>query len=323
VLAVAALLMAAPMLGGCQIALLDPKGPIGADEKSIIILATCLMMIVVLPVIGMTIAFAWRYRASNTDAAYSPDWAHSNRIELVVWAVPCLIIAVLAAVTWISTHELDPYRPIATNAEPLDVEVVSLDWKWLFIYPEEKIASINELALPVGRPVRFRLTSDSVMNSFFIPRLGSQIYTMAGMETKLSLLASAPGRYQGISANYSGDGFSDMTFGVLAVNEGDFAHWVEKARASQQKLTPAAYRTLKQPSEKVPVAYYGDVAPTVYHDALNRCADGSSVCTDHDMNDMKMGDTMKTDDAMKLAATNGALGGEVDLCRGSPTKAVQ
>ena len=244
------------------------------------------------------------------DAAFAPDWAHSNRIELVVWLVPCLIIAVLGTVTWISTHELDPFQPIAASAKPLDVEVVSLDWKWLFIYPKQKIASVNELAIPAGTPVRFRLTSDLVMNSFFIPRLGSQIYTMPGMETKLSLLASAPGRYRGISANYSGDGFSDMTFNVIAMNDGDFARWVQKARASQQKLTLATYRALSQPSEKVPVAYYGDIASMVYHDALNKCADGSA-CKDH---------RMKMTNAMKPVVTNHAASGGFAPHSGSPMK---
>ena len=276
------LLGLAPLLGGCQMALLDPKGPIGADEKSIIILATCLMLIIVVPVIIMTVAFAWRYRASNVRATFAPNWAHSSKIEAVVWLVPCVIIAVLATVTWVSTHKLDPYRQIAAPAKPLDVEVVSLDWKWLFIYPQLNIASVNELAFPVDVPVRFRMTSSAVMNAFFIPRLGSQIYTMAGMETRLSLLANAPGTYKGISANYSGDGFSDMTFAARAMNEGDFQNWVGQVRAASQKLTLASYRDLARPSEKMPVAYYSGVAPTLFHDILNQCTNGE-VCMDKAM----------------------------------------
>lgn len=301
------LLGMAPLLGGCQLSLLDPKGPIGVQEKSIIILATCLMLIVVVPVIAMTIGFAWRYRASNTRAAFTPDWAHSNKIELVVWLVPCLIIAVLATVTWTSTHELDPYRQIDARAKPIEVDVVSLDWKWLFIYPELKIASVNEFAFPVNVPVRFHLTSDSVMNSFFIPRLGSQIYTMAGMETKLSLMASAPGNYRGISANYSGDGFSDMTFIARAMTEGDFENWVKQVRASPQDMTLAAYRRLARPSEKVPVAYYGNIEPMVYHDVLNKCTNGAPCI----------------DEAMKLAMANDALGGNIGLCTVPKTKVLQ
>ncbi|HVJ55648.1 MAG TPA: ubiquinol oxidase subunit II [Aliidongia sp.] len=298
----AALLAMAPLLGGCQIALLDPKGPIGVEERSIILLATGLMLVIVLPVIAMTIGFAWRYRASNTDAAYEPDWHHSNKIEAAIWLVPCLIIAVLAYVTWVSTHTLDPYRPIASTAKPIEVDVVSLDWKWLFIYPELKVASVNELALPVGTPVNFRLTSGSVMNSFFIPQLGSQIYTMAGMETKLSLLASEAGDYEGVSANYSGGGFSDMRFTAKALSESDFNGWVEKARASSQSLTESAYRELAQPSEKTPVAYFGDVEPNVYHDALNKCADGQACM----------------DDSMKYAMAKQALGAAALCDRSNP-----
>jgi cytochrome o ubiquinol oxidase subunit 2 len=282
--------------------LLDPKGPIGADEKSIIILATLLMLIVVIPVIVMAIVFPWRYRASNTKATYSPNWSHSGRIEAVVWLVPCVIVAGLATVTWISTHDLDPYKPIAptvataANGKPIEVQVVSLDWKWLFIYPSLNIATVNELAFPAGTPVHFSLTSGTVMNSFFIPQLGSQIYTMAGMQTQLSLLASEPGNYRGISANYSGGGFSDMTFQARAMTDSDYAAWVQKVRASQQTLTPAVYRNLEQPN--APVTYYSAVGPNVFHDALNKCADGA----------------MCTDDAMKLSMASDALGTNVGLC---------
>ena len=284
--------------------LLDPKGPIGADEKSIIILATLLMLIVVVPVIVMAIAFPWRYRASNTRATYAPNWSHSGRIEAVVWLVPCVIIAGLATVTWISSHDLDPYKPIAptvataSNGKPIEVQVVSLDWKWLFIYPSLNIATVNELAFPAGTPVHFSLTSGTVMNSFFIPQLGSQIYTMAGMQTQLSLLASEPGVYQGLSANYSGGGFSDMTFQARAMTDGDFAAWVQKVRASQQTLTPSVYRSLEKPTEKAPVTYYSEVGPNVFHDALNKCADGA----------------MCMDDAMKLSMASDALGTNVGLC---------
>ncbi|MGB2730632.1 MAG: ubiquinol oxidase subunit II [Methylovirgula sp.] len=295
--AVTAVFATTPFLAGCQFEVLDPEGPIGVDERSIIILSTCLMLIVVIPVIAMTLAFAWRYRESNTNATFTPDWEHSNRIEAVVWLVPFLIVAVLGYVTWTSTHKLDPYRAIAAAAKPIDVEVISLDWKWLFIYPDLKIASVNELALPVGTPVRFRLTSSSVMDSFFIPELGSQIYTMPGMETKLSLLASKPGTYEGISANYSGDGFSDMHFVARALPRADFDKWVATVRNAPQDLTMAAYHRLAVPSERVPVTYYGDVEPMVYHDVLNKCADGSAC----------------TDDAMHLAMAKETFG-DVGLC---------
>jgi cytochrome o ubiquinol oxidase subunit 2 len=284
--------------------LLDPKGPIGADEKSIIILATLLMLIVVIPVIVMAIVFPWRYRASNTRATYSPNWSHSGRIEAVVWLVPCIIIAGLATVTWISSHDLDPYKPIspvhatASNGKPLEVQVVSLDWKWLFIYPTLNIATVNELAFPAGTPVHFDLTSGSVMNSFFIPQLGSQIYTMAGMQTQLSLLANEPGNFLGISANYSGGGFSDMKFRARAMTDADFENWVKTVRASHDTLTPAVYRSLEKPTEKVPVTYYSEVGPNIFHDALNECANGA----------------MCHDDAMKLSMASDALGTNVGLC---------
>lgn len=259
-------------LSGCDYALMDPKGPIAGEERNIILLATGLMLIVVLPVIGMTFAFAWRYRSSNKQAAFTPDWEHSNAIEAVVWVVPCLIIVALGLVTWTSSHTLDPYRPIAAEKAPLEVEVVSLDWKWLFIYPDLKIASVNELAIPAGTPVHFRLTSGSVMNTFFVPRLGSQIYTMAGMQTQLSLLADQPGSYEGISSNFSGDGFSDMKFVTRSMSDDDFESWVEHARGSGAVLSSAVYHQLEKPSEKVPVAYYGDIDPMVFHEALGMMA---------------------------------------------------
>ncbi len=277
--AVGTSLAGAALLAGCDIPVLDPKGPIGSEERSIILWSTVLMLIIVVPVIIMTLAFAWRYRASNETASFAPDWEHSTRIELVVWLVPCLIVGALGVITWNSTHKLDPYRQIVSDTKPIEVEVVSLDWKWLFIYPELHVASVNELAFPVGTPVHFRLTSGSVMNSFFIPQLGSQIYTMAGMESQLSLLADQPGDYTGLSANFSGDGFSDMQFKARALTSDAFEAWVATARASGQSLTPETYKTLSQPTEQAPVSYYGDVSVNVYHDALNKCSDGS-LCTD-------------------------------------------
>jgi len=253
-------------------ALLDPKGPIGAEELNIILLATGLMLIVVLPVIGMTFAFAWRYRASNKKAEYKPDWEHSNAIEAVVWIVPCLIIVALGLVTWTSTHKLDPYRPIASDKAAIEVEVVSLDWKWLFIYPDLKIASVNELAFPAGTPVHFRMTSGSVMNSLFVPQLGTMVYTMAGMQTQLSLLADQAGTYEGMSSQFSGDGFTDMKFLARSMSEDDFQSWIEHARGSGAVLSSAVYHELEKPSEKVPVAYYGDIDPMVFHEALGMMA---------------------------------------------------
>lgn len=252
------------LLGGCDMTLFNPKGQVGMDERTLIITATLLMLIVVIPVIVMTLAFAWKYRASNTQAEYKPDWHHSNRIEAVVWLVPCVIIAILGWITWESTHKLDPYRPLDSEVKPVTIQAVSLDWKWLFIYPEQGIATVNEIAFPKDTPVNFQITSDSVMNSFFIPQLGSQIYSMAGMETKLHLIAREAGTYAGISANYSGSGFSGMRFKAIASSQADFEQWVRNAQASPSKMTPEAYQALVSPSEHEPVAYYSGAEPNMF-----------------------------------------------------------
>jgi cytochrome o ubiquinol oxidase subunit II len=270
------------LLSGCSFTVLDPKGQIGADERSIIVTATGLMLIVVVPVIILTLAFAWRYRASNRDSVYAPDWAHSTRIEAVVWAVPCAIVAALAVLAWTSSHKLDPYRPIASTAKPITIEVVSLDWKWLFIYPGLHMATVNQIAFPVNVPVNFHITSGSVMNSFFIPQLGGQVYAMAGMQTQLHLIADAAGSYDGISGNYSGAGFSGMTFKALAMNQGDFRNWMAKVRGSSKTLGIQAYEKLKDPSENAPVAYFSSVDRHLFHDILDNClfaGSGSSCMT--------------------------------------------
>lgn len=275
------------MLSGCHMVVMDPKGPIGMQEKDLIILAILLMLIPVIPVIVMTFWFAWRYRASNEKATYQPDFEHSNRIEAVVWAVPTLIIIALGAVTWISTHELDPRAPLAhvsqPNVKPIEVEVVSLDWKWLFIYPEYNIATVNEMALPVGTPVHFKLTSATVMNSFFIPQLGSQIYTMTGMETQLNLRADHIGEYDGISANYSGHGFAGMKFKAVALDDAGFKAWVAKAQAAPAPLDAAAYAQLAKPGMEFKPTYYATVEPMLFHKVLNNCTDGK-LCTEDAMN---------------------------------------
>ncbi|CUK19697.1 Ubiquinol oxidase subunit 2 precursor [Achromobacter sp. 2789STDY5608615] len=252
------------LLGGCNMEILSPKGDIGAQEKTLLFTATGLMLIVVTPVIIMILTFAWKYRASNTKADYQPKWAHSTAIEVVVWTVPCIIVAILAVITWRSTHALDPYKPLVSEHKPVTIEVVSLDWKWLFIYPEYDIATVNEIAFPVDVPVNFRITSASVMNSFFIPQLGSQIYSMAGMETKLHLNAREPGTYAGISANYSGAGFSGMRFKAIATSQEGFDNWVKEAKASGASLTPAVYQELTKRSERNPVVKYASVPPSMF-----------------------------------------------------------
>jgi len=267
------------MLGGCSWDLLDPQGSIGVQNLSTLTWATLLMLIVVIPVIVLTLAFAWRYRSTNLAADYAPDWSHSNKIEVVIWLVPALIVASLAVIAYKTTHELDPYRPIASAQKPLEVEVVALDWKWLFIYPEYGVASVNQLAMPVGRPVHFKITASSVMNSFFIPKLGSQIYAMAGMQTQLSLVADKPGVFNGMSANFSGDGFADMRFKAVATDEAGFESWVAKAKAGPA-LDMASYPLLARPSENDAVRTYGAVDPKLYDAILMQKIAPAAASTD-------------------------------------------
>jgi cytochrome o ubiquinol oxidase subunit 2 len=254
------------MLAGCEGGVLDPKGQVGIDEKNLIIMATLLMLIVVIPVIFMTLYFAWKYRDGRDKEIYAPKWAHSTAIEVVVWVVPIIIVIILGVITWNSTHDLDPYKPLAHDAKPVKVEVVSLDWKWLFIYPEYGIASVNELAFPANVPVNFKITSDTAMNSFFIPQLGSQIYSMVGMATKLHLIANEPGTFEGISANYSGAGFAGMKFNAIATaNAGDFDAWVAKVKQQGNTLDVERYKQLAEKSENNPVQYYGSVQKGMFN----------------------------------------------------------
>jgi cytochrome o ubiquinol oxidase subunit II len=236
------------LMTGCSLGVLDPKGPVGADEKVILFDATVIMLAVVVPVIVCTLAFAWWFRANNRFARRLPDWEYSGRIEFVTWSIPAMIVLFLSGIAWIGSHELDPKKALRSEAQAVEVEVVSLDWKWLFIYPREQVAAVNELIIPVNTPVHFKLTSGSVMNSFFVPQLGSQIYTMAGMTTQLNLLASHLGTYMGISAQFSGDGFSDMRFDVRAVSAEDYRAWVVSSQASAAQLNADRYNQLAVPS---------------------------------------------------------------------------
>ena len=251
-------------LTSCNMIVLDPKGTIGLQEKHLIVTATILMLIVVIPVIILTFVFAWKYRASNTQAKYDPEWAHNTRLEAVVWAIPCAIILVLGIITWKTTHELDPYKPLESNVKPITIQVVALDWKWLFIYPDQNIATVNFIQFPTGVPINFKITADAPMNSFMIPQLGGQIYAMAGMQTKLHLIADEPGDYYGMSASYSGAGFSWMRFTARASSEAEFNQWVNEVKQSPNKLTVAEYQQLVKPSEKNPVTYYSSVREKLY-----------------------------------------------------------
>ncbi|MEO7337426.1 MAG: ubiquinol oxidase subunit II [Caldimonas sp.] len=239
------------LLAGCSSAVLDPRGPIGAANRTILLDSLAIMLAIVVPTILATLGFAWWYRASNKRARYLPDWAFSGRIELVVWAIPVMVIILLGGVTWIGSHELDPAKPLESKAEALEIEVVSLDWKWLFIYPGSRVAAVNQLVLPAGVPVHFSLTSASVMNAFFVPQLGSMIYTMNGMATELNLQADAPGTFRGISGHYSGEGFSDMRFEVRALPPDQFAAWVDSTRGTGPTLDSASYVALAKQSANV------------------------------------------------------------------------
>ena len=256
---------------------LDPQGPVSSAERLILLNATGIMLVVAAPVIIMTLAFACWYRASNSRAKYRPDFDYSGRIELVVWAIPTMVVLLLAGVTWISSHQLDPGSKLESSVKPLRIQVVSLDWKWLFIYPEQRLATVNQLVVPAGTPLEFVLTSASVMNAFFIPQLGSQIYTMPGMTTRLNLLAGHPGDYPGLSSHFSGDGFSDMHFVVHAVDETAFTQWVAETRRTMPALNAKTYDTLAAPGINYGRRAYGSVEPMLYDHVLRSAAPGTAA----------------------------------------------
>jgi cytochrome o ubiquinol oxidase subunit II len=239
---------------------LDPHGPVGASERVILGDATAIMLAVVIPVIVLTLAFACWFRAGNRRATYRPEWVYAGRIELIIWAIPALVILFLGGIAWIGSHDLDPPKPLESASASLEVEVVSMDWRWLFIYPREHIATVNYLVVPTGVPVHFRLTSTSVMNSFFIPQLGSQIYTMAGMTTQLNLQADKPGAYPGISAQFSGPGFSDMRFTVRAESSEEFAAWIAQTRKQGGVLNGPSFAELARPTRAGGELTYGSVS---------------------------------------------------------------
>lgn len=247
---------------GGQFPLLIPSGSIGIAERDLMVRTVFMMLIVVIPVFILIIFIGWYYRAENTKAKYTPNWENSKMEELIWWSIPFEIILVLSALTWTSTHELDPSKAIKSTQEPLVVQVVALPWKWLFIYPEQRVASVNELAIPVGTPVEFQITADAPMNSFWIPALGGQMYAMTGMTTSLHLMAAKPGEYEGLSANYSGEGFAQMRFIARAMSTVEFDTWVAHAKQSSTMLTEDEYTSLRAPSDTGPVRYYGMVHMT-------------------------------------------------------------
>jgi cytochrome o ubiquinol oxidase subunit 2 len=270
-------LMLLPLLAGCSGGILEPQGPIASAQRLLLINSTAIMLVVVIPVIAATLAFAWWYRSSNTRATRSTDESYEERIEFVIWSIPALTVILLSGVIWIGSHQLDPRAPIPGQSDPLRVDVVALDWKWLFIYPDQGVAAVNQLVIPAGTPVEFRLTSATVMNSFFVPQLGSQIYAMGGMTTHLGLLADKPGEYPGFSANFSGGGFSWMRFVVRSVSTGDFNAWLEQARGAGPVLDEAGYAELAKPSKAVPPATYRSAEPKLFERIVDQTASGSGT----------------------------------------------
>ena len=252
------------LLAGCHRGILDPVGPIAAQEKQLLINSTAIMLAIIIPTMIATIAFAWWFRRGNTKATYRPDWEYSGAIEMVVWAIPALTIMLLGGITWIGSHDLEPSQPLPSKTQPINVEVVSLDWKWLFIYPDQGVATVNQLVVPAGVPVSYRLTSATVWNSFFVPQMGSMIYTMPRMTTRLHLQADRPGVYDGLSSHYSGEGFSGMQFKVHAVSPQQFAAWAQSARGKGPALDGAGYAELSRPSSYVKPLTYGAVAPGLF-----------------------------------------------------------
>lgn len=272
------------LLTACERAVLDPAGDIARQQRDIIYVSTGLMLLIIVPVLILIVVFAWRYRKGG-HGTYDPKFDHSTTLELAIWSAPLLIIIALGALTWSSTHLLDPFRPLSAKdgARPLVVQVVSLDWKWLFIYPEEGIATVNELVLPVGRPVRFDITSSNMMNTFYAPTLAGMIYAMPGMQSQLHAVLSRPVESEGFSANYSGAGFSDMRFAFKGLDDAGFARWIGEARSNGTTLALPAYRQLLIPSERVPVMRFAGVERDLYRRILERCVEPGTPCMSETM----------------------------------------
>lgn len=273
-----ALALALSSVSGCSgWVLFDTKGSVGLQERDLIILCIGLMLVVVVPAILLTFAFAWRYRASNTSARYTPEWAHSTKIEVVVWGVPLLIIITLAVIVWTSTHKLDPYRPLDVPGEPINVDVIATDWKWIFVYPDLGIATVNQLTFPAHRQLALRITSNSTMGTFFIPQLGGQVYAMAGMRTQLHLMANEEGKYRGMSGNFNGPGFSDMRFVANATSEEDFKRWVTQVKTSPLTLDFNTFLKVAKPSQGNGVVQFSQVQPGLFKMVIDQFVDSGTV----------------------------------------------
>ncbi len=258
------------LLNGCPAeGMLAPGGQITATELKLLIFAIALMLLVVVPVIFLSFWFAWRYRAS-ANAPYKPEWSHSTKLEIIWWGIPCLIILVLGTVTWFTTHSLDPFKPLPSTKKPIIIQTIALDWKWLFIYPDYGIATINYIEIPVDRPINFKVSSAAPMNSFFIPQLAGQIYAMAGMETQLHLIANKPGKYRGFSANYTGAGFAEMQFYAKATTYANFMKWIRTVQRSPKHLTwQTFWNQWAKQSIDVPPTYFGRVDARLFDHVIN------------------------------------------------------
>lgn len=285
-------------LSGCNLVVMSPSGDIAVQQRDLIIVSVVLMLLIIIPVISLTLYFAWHYRRSNINAKYDPEWHHSTRLEVVIWSAPLAIIIALGAVTWVSTHKLDPYRPldridadrpVTAQVKPITIEVVALDWKWLFLYPEQGIATVNEIAAPIDTPIEFKITGSTVMNSFYIPALAGQIYAMPGMQTKLHAVMNKEGVYEGFSSNYSGDGFSGMRFKFHGMSNEAFGQWVAQVKDKGSTLNRDTYLKLERPSSRVPVTYYASVENGLYDAILNLCVRPGSMCANEMMHIDRMG----------------------------------
>lgn len=276
------------LLCGCDMVVMNPTGDIAVQQRDLILFSTGVMLLIIVPVMVLTVLFAWRYRRGNKNKIYDPNFDHSTTLELVIWACPLLIIVALSAVTWTSTHLLDPFRPLGrlspgvpvpAGVKPLEVQVVALDWKWLFIYPEQKIATVNELALPVNVPIRFTITSTDQFSTFYAPTMAGMIYAMPGMQSVMNAVLNKPGESWGYSGNYTGAGHTDMRFKLRGMAPADFNRWVAEVKASKQgTLARSTFIALEKPSVKVPVQHFGSVVPALFDRVVNRCVEDGKPC---------------------------------------------
>ncbi|WP_283214509.1 ubiquinol oxidase subunit II [Sphingomonas sp. 3P27F8] len=281
------MITALALLGGCNMVVLNPGGDIAAQQRDLILFSTAVMLLIIVPVMVLTVVFARKYRRGNANKTYDPGFDHSTTLELIIWACPLLIIIALSAVTWTSTHLLDPFRPleriapgrpVPAGTKPLEVQVVALDWKWLFIYPDKGIATVNELAVPVDVPVHFSITSTDQFNTFYAPTLAGMIYAMPTMRSELNAVLNRPGESEGYSGNYTGRGYSDMRFKLIGKTKEDFDRWVASVKAGGGSLQTASYLSLAKPSEKVPVMRFGAVERGLFDRVVNGCVEPDKPC---------------------------------------------